>query len=87
MNVYQDWQNIAFLPVIHSLVEEHVRYLKGATNAHRGTLNRSTLEGWQHLSQAWQALPDKTDRQVQWLKQMESGLLSLRKEGFVSNCA
>jgi len=85
MNVYAHWQDIIFLPVINSLVEEQVQHLESAQ--HRATNEVSTNETNTTLSidltpvdqlyQQWEKHPHKTVRQIEWLHALKGRMQTL----------
>lgn len=82
MKTYHHWQDIAFLPVINSLVEEQLHQLEVKDDSHRGTKEKSLstdrIEYCHELYQIWQEYPDKTPRQVEWLSALKHRIEQLK---------
>lgn len=90
METYFHWQDIAFLPVVNSLVDEKLRKIESIIinsvdhNIYNNEMEREKdtafdkIELWRGLCNSWKKWPNKTIRQIEWLNSLEYGIDRLK---------
>jgi len=85
MEAYRDWRDIAFLPVVNALIEERLQKIENIiTSSLENHTVLDKIELWHQLCQLWKKWPNKTMRQIEWLRSLEHGIDSLKRQLFTA---
>ncbi len=89
MQIHHYWQDIIFLPVVNSLIEEQLHRLESnfmedrvgnSTILKEQGIDAHRIAEWGHLYQSWKSSPNKTSRQVEWLRTLRQGMEHLKRQ-------